>query len=178
MPEDETLPVKEKTEPFYLAKYFSFTHFHKLLSEIQVLIQVARFGYVDIQEKMMLTEQQIIQNKIDALDNLFFKLNDQLIKNCEPFMDSQNEELVKKEQERLDAIKKMFDEAKPYKNNIDQRTQMTSVELTQPFFDECLKELVDIQTKLKIPLNNKGFLFPKGDEFDIQEWEDRFTSGE
>jgi hypothetical protein len=178
---DETkseLPIKEKTEPFYLSKYFSFTHFHKLLSECQVLIQQARFGYVDLQEKQFLAEQQILQNKIDALENLFFKLKDQLIKNCEPFMDVENQKLVDAEEKRIKAIEKMFDQAKPYKENLDQRTQLTLLELTQPFFNESLNELVDIQTKLKIPLNNMGFIFPKGDEFDIEAWEKRFQEGE
>ena len=177
MPEDE-LPIKEKTEPFYLSKFFSFVHFHKLLSTCQELIQTARFGYRDLQEKQLFIEQQIIQNRIDALENLFYLLKDQLIKNCEPFMDKENQALVDKEEKRIEEIEKMFDDTKPYKENSDQRTGIIEKELVQPYFNECLNTLIDVQTKLKIPLNNSGFIFPKDSEFDITEWEKRFGSGE
>jgi hypothetical protein len=177
MPDDE-IPIKEKTEPFYLSKYFSFTHFHKLLSDCQTLIQVARFGYQDLQEKMYFTDEQIIHNRVDSLRNLFYILKDQLIKNCEPFMDEDNQKLIDAEEERIKELEKKFAEIEPHKDIIDQRVNLTVKELIQPFFDECLNELIDIQTKIKIPLNNMGFLFPKGSEFDIEEWEKRFKSGE
>jgi len=174
MQDENSQTEKEKTEPYYLAKEFSWTHFIKPLIECKRLIKIAKLGYEDIQEFSFLTPEQIIFNKTNALINLIHEL-DNLCADCEFIMDKTNFSLVKKEKNRVDEVNKVIDGISY--DVADQRTNRETTELNKEHFDLCLKELMDISAKIKIPINNMGIIYPKGEDFNFDDWAKKFEQG-
>lgn len=174
MEQETDYTQKEKTDPFFIAKEFSWTHFLRPLIECRRLIKIAKYGYDDISEKFMINEYQIILNKIEAINRLVDEL-ELLCRDCEFKMEKQNWKVVKKLLERIEDVKKVIDGIS-YEIS-DQRTKINQTQLNQEHFNLCLNELIDIDAKLKIPLNNEYIIYPKGDAFDFEEWQRDFIQG-
>ena len=73
---------KEKTDPYFIAKEFSYIHFLKPLSDCRRLIKIAKCGYDDISEFFVFSDEQKTTNKIEAMFNLTDEL-ELLCRDCE-----------------------------------------------------------------------------------------------
>lgn len=174
MADENSQIEKEKTEPYYLAKEFSWTHFIKPLIECRRLIKIAKLGYEDIQEISFLNSDQIVFNKSNAMINLIHELEN-LCGDCEFIMDKDNLELVENERKRVDEVNKVIDGIT--RETTDLRTGQVQSVVNQEHFDVCLKELMDITAKIKIPINNMGIIYPKGEDFNFDDWAKKFEQG-
>jgi len=174
MADENSQTEKEKTEPYYLAKEFSWTHFIKPLIECKRLIKIAKLGYEDIQELSYLNAEQIVFNKANAMTDLIHELNS-LCADCEFIMDKTNFNLVDKQRERVEEVEKVIDGIT--RETKDFRTGQVQSIVNQDHFDLCLKELMDISAKLKIPINNMGIIYPKGEDFNFDDWAKKFEQG-
>jgi len=172
--DNQNFTEKEKTDPFFIAKEFSWTHFLRPLIECRRMIKIAKYGYEDISEKYQLSEQQIVINKIEALNRLIDEL-ELLCRDCEFKMSKDNWKVVEGLLERIESVKKVID-AISY-GTTDQRTQHSQVQINFEHFNNCLFELIDIDAKIKIPLNNEYIIYPKGDSFDFEDWSKDFVEG-
>lgn len=171
---DENQDNKEKTEPYYLAKEFSWTHFIKPLIDCKRLVRIAKLGYEDISEISLLNKDQISFNKINAITNLLHELNS-LCADCEFIMDSENFKLVKAEKDKIQEVESVIDGIS--KESGDLRTGHSEIHINIEHFNNCLNQLIDVTAKIKIPINNIGIIYPKGDKFNFDTWANSFEQG-
>lgn len=171
---DNETTAKEKTDPFFIAKEFSFTHFLKPLIDSRRYIRIAKYGYDDISEKYSLSQNELTDNRIEAITRLVDEL-EILCRDCEFKMEKKNWKVVEKLLGRIEEVQKVLD-AISY-NTSDTRNGTSQVQINEEHFTNCLNELVDISAKIKIPLNNEYIIYPKGDAFDLDSWGNDFVEG-
>lgn len=166
MEDDRSEYVSSSSEPWNVAKGFSFFHVLIPLVEARKLVKVAMFGSELSEPFPLIDSQQKNLIRIDALNRLLQEL-EQIREDTVFLMDKRTGVHMEKIKKKLDEVRDVIKGVT--KHTSDTRTKRRTIEINENHFTNCLNVLRDVLSDLKKPLNMKNLIFPASDDFNLEE---------
>ena len=144
-----------------VADSYSKIKIMKLLMEIDEYIKIAKTGVSELDQEFILSPQIKTNARIMALNRLHMTL-EMLINNSNFGVKKEDRKLLK---DWLKALKKIrLDKTYSIVKDKDRRVSQV---IKEPEFDVVLNILIEVHSKILIPLNDAGMIYPGGDD----DWE-------
>lgn len=125
---------------------------------------IAKYGVEDLTLDIHLTENEILKNRIEALDRMIFTTK-QLISNVLFAIKKGDHENITGFNSRIENCEEAMQGI--YNEYDDEVTKERIIEIDEIKFKAIMKILYNIKTDLNIPINNAGLIFKTSDELDI-----------
>ena len=170
----EDKEIGSKSESWNIAENFAMLKILKPLVEMDKLFWIASHGYERIEDKAILTQQQIVDYRIEALERLADAL--MLVIENTTFAVKENDKVTL--EGLREQVGKVIDVLHGvYSTKVDSTRNIKHIEINEDHFRVCLKRLREIKEMLNEPLNNNGLIFRQSDEVSIDELKDRMIHG-
>lgn len=166
--------TNEKTDVWNIAKGYVTLKILKILVENDSLVNIAIYGYENLNESIGYTPEMIVQKRIEAIQRIHTNL-EKIFSNSEFTIKKGDKAVFKGYEERLqtvfESLDGIIDETK------DQRTQKTTITIREKHFKNCLDELRSIMKEMNQELNNANLIFPSSEETDIDKLKEELIHG-
>ena len=166
--------IDPESEVWNIAKGFTNFSVLALLVEINNLVKTAQFGCERISEKPFIPPEQLISNRIEALQRIEDNLR-QLYENTYFVMKKDDKKLMDQIVVDLDKVRKVFDALTTIKT--DPRSRQNFETINEKHFTLCLNSLRDLKKRMHHPLNKAQLIFPTTEELDFKKLEEELIHG-
>jgi|26BtaG_2_1085354.scaffolds.fasta_scaffold00256_29 DNA-binding protein YbaB len=166
--------TNQKSDIWNIAKGYVTLKVLKILVENDTIVNIAIYGYENIEESTGYTEEIITAKRIEAIRRLHT--------NLEKLYSNSEFTILKKElqefQQYKDTLKVVYEAlGKITKETIDQRTNIKKITIDEEHFKKCLDEMREIMREMNKQLNNANLIFPSSEETDIEKMKEELIEG-
>lgn len=156
--------IQGETTTWNIADGFTKINVLKILIEINMYEEIARFGYRNGEE---IQQVEVPYKRVEGFDRLMFALR-QIMSNCMFQIEKDDKPKIQKLIERVDFVESLSDAiSTTIKNDV---TKEEELKINEKHFRNCLDILTQIKEDLNFLLNNAGLIFRKGEETNIDEF--------
>jgi len=166
--------MQKISEPFNIALGFVTAKILNPLIEVDMLLKVARYGVINIENTFAVDEQTKTKMRIDAIKRLVDILRD-IIDNSYFACKKEDKEVLDDLEERILKVAKVIQGV--YSTKVDSTRNIKHIEINEEHFNLCLEHLRQIKRELSEPLNRNSLIFRSSDEVDLATFEKELVEG-
>lgn len=166
--------IPTTTESWNIAQYYTGFAIALPLRELNELEMIARFGTVNIDENIMVTDDIIDKRRADAVKRYWVKIK-QIVSDTIFKVRKGDIEKAKKTYEEILKFPKYFDGLLKIKS--DALDHEDKIEVNEKFLITFIDKLVEIKKDYLVLLNRSGLIFKESDEFDVNQFLEEFAHG-